>query len=164
MKTLYTILILTCCSVAHASEISQRVAVEKMLKATKVEKNLAALYKQMETNIGQQFKQMDVQVEMRPILTKYMNKQIDVMKEELSWQKLKDNIATAYMKVYTEEEVVEITKFYTSPIGVKYVDKMPELTQEMMNAIQSRLPVLVEKYQLIAAEMDEEIKLRSAVK
>lgn len=158
------ILLLTCCSVAHASESSHRVAVEKMLQATKVERNLDNLYNQLGANIDQQFKQLDVPDNVRPILTKYRNKQIDVMKEELSWQKLKDNIVLAYMKVYSEAEIVELTKFFTSPIGVKYVDRMPELTQEMTNSIQSRLPILGAKYQRIAEEMDEEMKKAEEVK
>jgi len=35
---------------------------------------------------------------------------------------------------------------------------MPELTQEMTNAMQTRLPILGEKYRRIAADMDEEMK------
>jgi len=157
-KVLIAILALACCSIAHASESSHRAAVEKMLQATKVESNLDILYKQFGANIDQQFKLLDVPDDVRPILTKFQNQQIDVMREELSWQKLKDNIASAYLKVYSEAEVVELTKFFTSPIGVKYVERMPELMQEMNALIQAKLPILGEKYQRIAEEMADEMK------
>jgi hypothetical protein len=152
-KQILIAILLTCCTTAHASEITHRAAAESMLQATKVEKNLTSVYEQMSRMIEQQFKKMDVPEDAIPILTKYRNKQIDVMKEELSWQKLKDDIASAYMKVYSEEEIRELTKFFTSPIGTKYVEKMPELTQEMMKSIQNRIPILTEKYRQIGEEL-----------
>ena len=156
-KTLLAILVLIFCSVAQASETSHREAVEKMLEATKVEKNLTNIYAQMGAMVEQQFKEMDVPEDAAPLLVKYQNKHINVMKEELSWQKLKDVIASAYMKVYSEDEVKEITKFYTSPVGAKFIDKLPELTQEMLKAVQGRIPMLVDRYQQIDDEMSDEI-------
>lgn len=157
-KILFTILILSCCSIAHASEATHRAAAEQMLQVTKAERNIAGFYAQMGAMIEQQFKQMDVPEDAIPILAKFQKKQMDVMKEELSWQKLKDEVASAYMKICSEDEIREITKFFSSPIGVKYVDKIPELTQEMMKSVQSRIPSLTEKMSKIGEELRADLE------
>ena len=157
-KMLFTILILSCRSIAHASEATHRAAAEQMLQVTKAERNIAGFYAQMGAMVEQQFKQMDVPEDAIPILAKFQKKQMDVMKEELSWQKLKDEVASAYMKICSEDEIREITKFFSSPIGVKYVDKIPELTQEMMKSVQSRIPSLTEKMSKIGEELRADLE------
>ncbi|HWU44215.1 MAG TPA: DUF2059 domain-containing protein, partial [Bdellovibrio sp.] len=119
-KIFFTLLVLAFYSIANASESSHREAVEKLLQATQTEKNIPLIFARMSSIIEQQFKQMQVPEEDMPILIKYKNKQIAVMKEELSWNKVKDDLATAYMRVYSEKEIIELTKFFTSPIGAKY--------------------------------------------
>lgn len=165
-KPLHLILIITftCVSFAHASDTSHRAAVEKLLLAMNVQNNVSTFVEQMRTSSVQAFKQMNVPEEDLPMVNKMMDRQLQITKEELSWENLKGGIVDSYMKVYSEEEVVELTKFFASPIGTKYVSKQPELLEEMTKAYQARLPILTERYKRIPEEIAEEMQKDQEVK
>jgi len=87
----------------------------------------------------------------------WRNRQLEIAKEELSWQNLKDGIISSYMKVYSEEEIVELTKVFTSSIGMKYVNKQQELLAEMTKGYETRLPIMAERYKRIPEEIAAEM-------
>ena len=56
------------------------------------------------------------------------------------------HLVKVHTEVFTESELRELTEFYASPIGQKYLSKQPELalaamevTGEMMRDVQARL-------------------------
>lgn len=158
-RAILILALLAICSIAQASETSHRAAVEKMFQASNAEKMIDSMYSQMESMIEQQFKQMDLPEDAKPIMAKYQNKIWNITKSELSWMKIKDDMASAYMNVYSENEINELTKFYKSPVGIKFINRMPELTQQMFNLIQNRIPALLSKLEQIEQEMKNEIEL-----
>ncbi len=59
-------------------------------------------------------------------------KMMDMISQELSWEKLKDQYIALYADVFTEAELKGLLAFYESPIGQKFVNKQPELTKRSM--------------------------------
>lgn len=148
------------CSSTHsiASEESHRAAIEKMLRLTNVDKMIEPMFAQIEGMLKKQYSQMGVSEEQLPILEKYNNKLFSFMKEEMGWPKMRDDFINIYARVYTEEEIMEINKFYSSPAGKKMIEKMPLLMQETMTLTQKNMQRLLPKIQQISEEMAQEVK------
>jgi len=154
------VLFITIYSPTHsiASEESHRAAIEKMLRLSKVDKMIEPMFEQIEGMLKKQFTQMGVSEDQLPIFEKYNNKLFSLMKEEMAWSKMRDDFINIYVKVYTEEEILEINKFYSSAVGKKMVDKMPLLMQESMAITQKRMQTLLPKIQQISKEMAQDVK------
>jgi len=142
----------------QASESSHRAAIEKMLQLTNVDKTIEQMYAQFEGILKNQFSQMGVSKEQLPIFEKYDQKMFDIMKEEMSWAKMRNDFIDIYSKVYTEEEIAEINKFYSSPAGKKMIEKMPILMKETRTITQKYLQTVLPKIKNISEEMAQEVK------
>ena len=63
-----------------------------------------------------------------------------------------------YASVYSEEELRELAGFYNSPLGQKFVRKMPELMTATMQMTQEMMLDFVPRMQEIEAELQAELK------
>jgi uncharacterized protein len=148
-------------SAAYADDNFHRAAVEEMLRISKmdqIDQMIKPLFQQVGKLMEQQFNQLNVPEDKRPLLKKYTQRIFDVMEEEMNWGKMKNEYIDLYVKVYTEDEVKDIMAFYRSPAGQKVIDKMPQLIQESMAVSQNRLKKILPKIQQISSEMVDEIK------
>jgi hypothetical protein len=101
---------------------------------------------------------MDLTEEQTRLMEKYFDKIFNVMKEEMSWDKMKDDFILLYMSVYTEAEVNELIDFYESPIGRKTLEKLPLLMEKSV-AISQKYPMnMMPKIQEITMEMMNEVQ------
>ena len=116
------------------------------------------MFDQFKGMLKNQFAQMGGAAEQMPILDKYNDKLLNAMKEEMAWSKMRDAYIDLYEKVYTEEEILDINKFYRSPAGKKMIEKMPQLLQESMAITQKGMQTLIPKIQKISEEMAQELK------
>lgn len=145
-------------SAGFASEATKRAAIEEMLTLTQVDKLIDPMLTQLEGMLESQYQQMDVTEEHRPIFEKYNARMINLMKDEMAWDKMKGDFIDLYMKVYTEDEIAEINRFYKSPVGQKMIAKMPELMQETMTMTQKNLQSLLPRIRKISEDMAAELK------
>jgi len=145
------------CSLANADEVSHKAAAEELLFLTDVDKMMKPMWEQMEIMMEQQYQQMDAPEESRPILEKFTKRMLNIMEEELSWEKMKNDYIAIYVKTYTEKEIRAISEFYKSPAGKKFIEKMPQLMQESMAISQKNMPEIMKKIQNISEEMADEI-------
>lgn len=141
-----------------ASEASHRAAIEEMLRLSNVDKIMEPMFAQIEGMLKSQFIQMGVSEEQMPIFEKYNKQLVAIMKEEMAWPKMRDDFIDIYAKVYTEEEILEINKFYSSPVGKKMLEKMPLLVQESMAISQKNMQKIFPKIQKISEEMAQEVQ------
>ena len=51
----------------------------------------------------------------------------------VKFKDIKEYLVTIYDKYFTHEDIKSLIAFYESPAGKKYLDTMPEITQEMMS-------------------------------
>ena len=140
-----------------ATENSFHDSVEKLLLLMKQDQILNQTFEQIKPMVLQQFQQMNISKIQSLIIDKYMSKIFDVMKDEMSWDKKKEDYIQIYMSVYTEEEVQELITFYQSPIGQKMIEKMPMLIQQSMVISQKCLKNILPKIQELSQEMATEI-------
>ena len=118
----------------RANEVTHRRAAEKVVEATQVarslEQTLPKLLDPMVDRMKEQGVSEALAQEMKTAITKWFNR-------EVKWEEVKPQIVTLYMKEYTEEELNEMTVFFTSPIGKKVLAKMPDVIQQSAAIIQA---------------------------
>jgi len=96
---------------------SHRTAAENLLIVMEVDKSLEPLAEQvLETHL-QQNPQLAPQ---REVLQKFLTRYLD-------WASVRQETITAYTQAFTETELKQLTKFYTTALGKKASEKMPQL-------------------------------------
>lgn len=160
LKLLVTaLLIIIICSVGGAANASSYYeSVEELLLLMKMDENLNYSFAQLRPIILEPFQQgEDLTPEQVQIMEKYIGKMLDLMEEEMGWDRIKDDFIQVYMSVYTEEEIQELIKFYQTPVGQKTVEQTPILLERSMEISQKYLMATLPKIQAIAGEMEEEL-------
>ena len=103
--------------VALGDEQSHRKAAENLLIVMEVEKSLPQIAAQVLDNQLQHNPQLAPQRDvLQRFLTKYLN-----------WASVREDTITAYTHEFTEPELKKLTEFYTTPVGKKANEKMPQL-------------------------------------
>ena len=145
-------------STAIASTDSHRQAVEEMLSVSRVDKMIEPMLDKVMTMIQQQMSQLNIPENKKPIVQKYNQKIVEVLRQEMRWENMQTEFIDLYLQVYTEQEIKELTEFYRSPLGQKMLDKMPELMQASMQISQSLLQKTLPKIQQLSQEMAQELQ------
>ena len=103
--------------VAQGDEQSHRKAAENLLIVMEVDKSLPKIVDQVVENQTQQHPQLAPQREiLQRFLTQYVN-----------WKSVKEDTITAYTREFTEPELKKLAEFYTTPLGKKASEKLPQL-------------------------------------
>ena len=154
--------IVTICFASGAAQMTPDYdSVEELLLLLRIDETLARTFEQMRPTFLQYFQQMvagELTPEQLQIVEKYMGKLLDLMQEEMSWEKLKDDYIRIYMSVYTEEEIQELIKFYQSPVGQKTIEQTPILMEQSMEISQKYLMNTWPKIQALSEEMQAELE------
>ncbi|MDR0674178.1 MAG: DUF2059 domain-containing protein [Zoogloeaceae bacterium] len=107
---------------------------------TKVESLMDSVYLGMEEMMRQASKQSTQGLSLSPdqqrVLDALPGKFVAVMREEMSWQKMKPQYVQLYCETFEQEEVDGMLAFYASPAGQALIDKMPALMQKSMDLSQ----------------------------
>ncbi|MFP4501115.1 MAG: DUF2059 domain-containing protein [Candidatus Hydrogenedentota bacterium] len=111
----------------------------------------------MDELIQQSYEEMvDVQIRGNPELRGYREVMLAFFREYMSWEILRADITGLYVEAFTEAELRELILFYSSPVGQKAVDVMPELmrrgTEIGTRRVQQHLPELERLIQEAQAE------------
>src|SRR5262245_17409618 len=96
---------------------SHRTAAENLLMVMEVDKSLQPLAEQVLEKQLQHHPQLAPQ---REILQKFLTRY-------LHWASVRQETTTAYTQAFTETELQQLTEFYTTPLGKKASEKMPQL-------------------------------------
>jgi uncharacterized protein len=148
----------------QADEKSHRQAAEDLMAATQADQMINAVYAQVDGSFANMVRQMKLSPEQMAIAEKHMKRSTQVMREEITWAKLKPEITAAYVSVFTEDELKQLIAFYNSPIGKKMVEKMPELMRASMQISQAHMQKILPRIQVISQEMVQELKAQQEKK
>ncbi len=143
---------------ASAQDQSQIDAAKELMELMNLDQVIQQSYDQTLPRLAGMADQMGLTEEERPTFEKYMEKMVVAMKEEMSWEKMEPHVLKAYVEVYTEEELRELSAFYASPIGQKFITKMPELMQATMRMTQEMMQDFMPRMQEIQKEMQAELQ------
>ena len=95
-----------------------------------LEQTFAAMRQAMPAQLAQMSKAMGE--ELPPEATQQTEKTMQVMSEELCWDKMKEDYVGLYATTFTAEELQGLIAFYQSPAGQAFIVKQPALMQASM--------------------------------
>ena len=133
-------------------------AAKQLLDLMNADQSIEQAYGQMYSQFSGMAEQLGITEDQRPMFESYLERMVVVMKEELSWERMEPFVIDAYVSVYSEEELKELSEFYASPIGQKFVAKMPELMQATMEMSQKMMGELIPRITEIQQELVAEAK------
>ena len=144
-------------SVNCFAEPAKKETVEAFFDVADMQRMMNAIYGQMDGMYKHMTANMNIPENEKPIMDKYLAKYTALVKEEMSWDKIKDPMEKIYASVYTEDEMQGIVKFYKSAAGQKMLNKMPELMQASNGIMQDAVKNMMPKIQALQKEMSDEL-------
>ena len=135
-------------SLAYCAPASEE-SIDRLLADTKVEKLLDT----MSVNVDQVMRRsmeasmqgQPLSPEQRRVIDATAASFVQVMREEMTWDKMRPLYVQIYQESFTQEEIDGLIAFYESPAGVAFVEKMPFVMQKSMSIMQSRMAPMMEK-------------------
>jgi len=148
-------------SLAHCAPASQE-SIDRLLVDAKVEKMLDTML----VNVDQVMRRsmeastpgQPLSPEQRRVVDAKGAKFVQVMREEMTWDKLRPLYVQIYQESFTQEEIDGLIAFYESPAGVAFIEKMPVVMQKSMSIMQSRMAPMLEKMKAAMKEATPETK------
>jgi len=126
-------------------------SIEQLLTLTRAEGILDAVYANMDQIMRQamaeSLKGQKITPEQQRFIDAAPARFARVVREELSWDKLRPMYVQIYQQSFTQEEIDALTAFYRTPAGMAFVAKMPAVMQRSMGAMQSRMRPLLDRMQ-----------------
>jgi hypothetical protein len=96
--------------------------------------------------------------ELEQVMQRFREKFNRIMAEELSWPRMRELQMQIYRESFSQEEIDDLIRFYESPTGQRFIQKMPVVMQKTMQHTQQRMVSLRQKIAQAAAETAQELK------
>jgi hypothetical protein len=141
-------------------------SINQLLQLTKVDKLVDSVFTQMDgmmkATIQQETKGKPLSAEEQAVMDKQQAKMVGIMKEELSWDKMKDLYVQVYRETFSQEEIDGLIAFYRTPVGQSFVSKQPELMKRTMTIMQQRMAPMMQRIQKMSEETASELQKAKA--
>lgn len=170
MKILSTLLIAAALAFSTPTQAAppSDASINQLLELSKAGQLMDSVWAQMDglmkSSMQQVTKGKPLSAAEQAIMDKQQAKMMAIMKDELSWAKIKDGFVQVYRETFTQEEMDGIIAFYKSPAGQAFVDKQPALMKNTMALMQQRMGPIMQKIQQMTEETAKEIKAAKAKK
>ena len=145
-------------SPAAADTASHRAAVEEFLTTINADRITDNYVQVVKNSFAQGFQQAGGTPAQSGILNKHWSDAEALLRSELAWPKIKEEVLDIYVAAFTEAEARELVAFYTSPVGRKALERMPQLSQQTAQLGQARLRETQARMQAIADRMLAELR------
>ena len=148
MRILFLAASLTLAVAARAAPATPE-SIDELLRLTRAEAILETMYANMDQLMRQamaeSLKGQKLTAEQQRALEAAPARFGRVIRDEMSWEKLRPVYVQIYQQSFTQEEIDALTAFYRTPAGAAFVTKMPAAMQRSIGALQSRMGPLMEK-------------------
>lgn len=152
---------------ANAQDQPERALAEEMLNLLNVketQEKALAMYKQI---IEAQIQKLDPKSADPAVQAKaneLLGKVLDMVKEETTWDKMKEEYITLYAQTYTQSELKDIIAFYKTPSGQAFIKKQPELLKRSFQLGSKMMGGLIPKIQAMVNEFKTSIESQPSPK
>ena len=144
---------------AHAQQApADDARIDRLLEVTRARAMLDAMLPQIEASQRQMVAQMTggrtLDASQQQRLDAILASSSSAVRKALAWENLEPIYRDIYRQTFTGEDIDAIVAFYESPAGQRMLEKMPELMQNTMTAMQRLVvPMLQQMEQDLAAEV-----------
>ena len=90
-----------------------------------------------------------------------MKKVNELIREEMTWEKMKEPMIQVYINHFTEREIQGMIEFYKTDIGKSTIKKMPLVMQDSMGVSQKMMEGVSPKIKVLMDEFSAEIKAKN---
>ena len=153
----FALLALSGSVLSHAAEPANEKLAAELLTLTNVEKNLADMRGQIAQMMTAQFKTMDIPDEMKDKAAALQQRMVDLVFDEMSFEKMKPSYIEAYASTFTKEELSGLVEFYKTPAGRAFSSKLPALTKRLMDLGQEKTLGLAPRVQKMIEDFTADI-------
>ena len=112
---------------------------EELMGLMKIKQTMDKSFEAMKQMIPMQLQQMGIAPADAAKREGAMKLTMEIMAEEMSWDKIKGDMTAVYAEILNEEELKGLIEFYGSPVGQQFVDKQPQLVMRSMQVTQGRM-------------------------
>jgi len=145
---------------SNANQDGSDILAEKFLVVTKQKDQNRKLLDLLKTQISQQInkhsKTENLNENKRKLLEKYSHKMTNILVEELSWEKIKENHVKIINSIYSDEELKSLIQFFESELGQLYINKQQVAMQKLGESSQIFMQNVVRRIQALEQEMKSE--------
>ena len=157
---IFALAVLLAAAPLAAAQQPSEAQVDRLLEVMRAKETLDATLPQVQAMQQQMVAQMtagqDLDEEDRARINRMLESTNSSLATVLTWERMGPLYRDIYAQTFTAEDVEAIIGFYESPAGQKTLDKMPQLMQNTMNAVQQLvMPLLQQLEQDIAAELGD---------
>jgi hypothetical protein len=147
MRRISTILLLFLAlpMTARADDAAKRAKIQQLFTVMRMESTLHQVMDSIEKNIIPMTQQMfggDVPPAMKQQVTDLQKQMFGLIEQEMGWKTMEPAYTEIYARNFTEGQIDDLIAFYQSPTGTAYLDKVPTLTNESMQAAQAKVTTL----------------------
>lgn len=140
------------------AETGQRATVEALLLASGADQMVNAMYDQMDVAMISMSRQLDIKESEREGFEQHMKNVNQLLRDEMSWEKLRDPMIDLYTTHYTKQELQDMLAFYQSETGQAMVSKMPAVMAASMQITQGMMGDIMPKIQAMTKQYSESLK------
>jgi hypothetical protein len=111
----------------------------QMLDAMQMDTMIKKMVDQVSSAVDKRFLSQESCDVAKPIELEFKQKLLYQLSKNLESDEVKVDMGAIYAQVYSEDELLELTAFYKSPLGKKMLAHTPELFQQAMQLGQERV-------------------------
>jgi len=143
---------------AQAQAPADDARIDRLLEVTRARQMLDAMLPQIEASQHQMLAQMtagrELDAAQQQRVDRLLANSSSSVRKALSWDTLAPVYRDIYRQTFTGDDIDAIIAFYESPTGQRMLEKMPELMQNTMSAMQRLIvPMLQQMERDVAAEV-----------
>lgn len=161
MRTLALTFWLLCAPVTALAAQASDGSIKQLLAVTKAEKLIESMRAQfdaiMDNAVQQALKGQTASARQQQVISRMKSKMVEVLQQELRWEKLEPMSVRLYKESFTEDEVRGMLAFYKTPAGQAVINKMPLLMQKTMFEMQKLTTDMIPKVKAIEKDFHAEM-------
>ncbi len=149
--------VLALATMVQAEDVERRALAEQLLEGMHMQETIEESFAMVKQMMPAQMKQMGFSdAASSGQAQDAIQKTMDLVMSEMSWDKLKGDYISIYAETFTVEELKGLVRFYASPIGKKLIEKQPELMQRSMQISQKQMMALMPKIQELTQQLQQQ--------
>ncbi|WAW10874.1 DUF2059 domain-containing protein [Oxalobacter vibrioformis] len=138
----------SCGALAQTSQPASKASIEQLLEITETKQMYEATMQEMTKMVDQSTARIMNRIppEKQGKFKKAMAQLDTIIKEEMSWDKMKSQYVQIYMETFTQQEIDDLAAFYQTPSGKSFIKKQPLVIQRTSAISQEKMGVMMERF------------------
>ncbi|MDL2283937.1 DUF2059 domain-containing protein [Oxalobacter sp. OttesenSCG-928-P03] len=138
----------SCTTLAQTSQPASKASIEQLLEVTETKQMYDATMQEMTKMVDQSTARVMTRIPAeKQAKFKQVMVQLDaIIKEEMSWEKMKPQYVQIYAETFTQQEIDDLAAFYQTPSGKSFIKKQPLVIQRTSAISQEKMGVMLERF------------------